>query len=82
MDFSDRLIELIQSRGITRRELAQSVNVSERLLYYYVAGQKTPNMETLIALADFFNVSLDYLVGRTDDPTPPKRSSSSNEPGS
>lgn len=79
MDFSDRLIELIQSYGITRRELAQSINVSERLLYYYVAGQKSPNMETLIALADFFNVSLDYLVGRTDDPTPPRRSPADQE---
>ncbi len=73
---------LRRQNGLTQLELATAVQLSERVIRYYESGEREPVVSQLIALADFFNVSLDYLVGRTDDPTPPKRSSSSHEPGS
>ncbi|MBF8378511.1 helix-turn-helix transcriptional regulator [Alicyclobacillus mali] len=80
--FSERLRMLRRQNGLTQLELATAVQLSERVIRYYESGEREPVVSQLIALADFFNVSLDYLVGRTDDPTPPKRSSSSQEPGS
>lgn len=73
MRFPERLALLRTSRGMSKKALAETVGLSERLVYYYEQGQRSPNMETLIALADFFDVSLDYLVGRSDDPTPPRK---------
>jgi transcriptional regulator with XRE-family HTH domain len=67
-DFSERLTELFLTRNLTKRSLAQAIEISERMIQYYVTNKKSPTMETLIALADFFNVSLDYLVGRSDIP--------------
>ncbi|WP_206832130.1 helix-turn-helix domain-containing protein [Alicyclobacillus fructus] len=80
--FSERLRMLRRQNGLTQLELATAVQLSERVIRYYESGEREPVVSQLIALADFFNVSLDYLVGRTDDPTPPKRSSSSHAPGS
>lgn len=77
--FAERLRSLRKNSGITQIELAKIVHLSERALRNYESGEREPSMSQLIAIADFFNVSLDYLVGRTDDPTPPKRSSSSSE---
>jgi len=80
--FGQRLRSLVHEHGIRREELASYLGVHWRTIYHYETDKREPNISQLKALADFFNVSLDYLVGRTDDPTPPKRSSSSHEPGS
>ena len=68
MPFVSRLAELRQARGVTLAQLGDSVGVSLRAMKYYAGGEREPSMSTLIALADYFNVSLDYLVGRSDDP--------------
>jgi len=81
-DFADRLSLLIETHNISKKELAETLGVTYRQLRRYETGERRPDFDGLLKLADFFNVSLDYLVGRTDDPTPPKRSSPSNEPGS
>lgn len=49
-------------------KLANEIGISLRALKYYSSGEREPSMSTLIALADFFNVSIDYLVGRSDKP--------------
>ena len=66
--FSERLIELLERTGTTRRSFANALGVSERMVQYYITGKKIPTAETLISIADFFDVSLDYLVGRSDNP--------------
>lgn len=68
MFFSERLISLRQSHGITQRQLAIEVGVSEIAIQNYENSRRKPAFDILIALADFFGVSLDYLVGRSDDP--------------
>jgi len=64
--FNERLTELMKSQKITQKSLSETIGASERMIRYYITGQKEPTLQVLIALADFFNVSLDYLTGRSD----------------
>jgi transcriptional regulator with XRE-family HTH domain len=68
MQFSDRLREIRVTQKQTQRAIAALLDVSERAYQHYEAGTREPNITSLIALADYFNVSLDYLVGRSDMP--------------
>lgn len=65
---AERLVQLRQQRGIRQKDIAELLGVSERAVQYYESGKRHPDFEGLIKLADYFNVSLDYLVGRSDDP--------------
>ena len=66
MHFPARLKELRQSRNLTQKDVYTAVKMSA-LGYQY--GEREPSFKYLIALADFFDVSLDYLVGRSDNPS-------------
>ena len=70
MGFSQRLKELRTSFGLSQRELAQAIKLSPGMISMYEAGKKTPTIDVLSRLVDFFDVSADYLLGLTDDPTP------------
>lgn len=72
--FNERLKEIRKSQKLTQKEVANSINFAERNYQSLEYGQCKPSFDTLIALADCFNVSLDYLVGRTDDPILHKKS--------
>ena len=67
-NFAEHLKGLRRDKHITQRQLAESIGVTKRGVRRYESGNIKPNYEALIALADFFNVSLDYLVGRSDNP--------------
>jgi transcriptional regulator with XRE-family HTH domain len=67
-NFSDRIEELKKAKGIMQKDLAKVVNMPLRTYQRYEYGQREPDTSVLIAVADFFNVSIDYLVGRSDDP--------------
>ena len=67
-NFGAHLKELRKSRGITQKQLALAISASERGIQQYELGERKPTYDMLIALADYFDVSLDYLVGRSDDP--------------
>lgn len=69
MTLPERLVEIRKSRNLTQKQLAAGVNISEVGLQNYENGRRKPAYDVLIALADFLNVSLDYLCGRSDDPT-------------
>lgn len=60
-------VRLMQKK--TQREVAEGINVPEQAYQKYEYGKVIPSALVLIDLADFFDVSLDYLVGRSDDPT-------------
>ncbi|RLI78372.1 XRE family transcriptional regulator [Archaeoglobales archaeon] len=70
MNFSQRLKELRTSLGISQRELARAIKLSSGMISMYEAGKKIPTIDVLNRLADFFGVSADYLIGRSDDPKP------------
>lgn len=67
-DFGVRLKELRQQKKMTQRALAEHLGITDRTYQYYEVGRVRPPYETLLALASFFGVSLDYLVGLTDTP--------------
>lgn len=62
---SENIRILRQQRGLTQEKLANLLNGKKSLVSNYENGYSTPDIETLIKLADIFNVSLDELVGRT-----------------
>lgn len=66
MSFSKRIIELRQKKGLTQNELADLVQISRSALSLYEIGKRQPDFDTLQRMADFFNVTTDYLLGRTD----------------
>lgn len=66
--FSDRLKELKSANNTTQKNIADNIGISLRGYQYYETDTKEPTMTKLIAIADYFNVSIDYLVGRTDNP--------------
>lgn len=59
-----RLADLIASRGISQRELARELGVSNATIWRIVHENVVPTGTTLILLADYFEVSIDWLVGR------------------
>jgi len=64
--FGERLKELRRHKNYTQKRMAEILGMTERGFRGYEMGLSTPHYETLIKLADFFDVSIDYLVGRED----------------
>lgn len=63
--FSQRLKDLRQEKQISQTELASALNISNRTISMYEQGNSEPNVEILSKIADYFNVTADYLIGRT-----------------
>ena len=63
LNFSDRLRYLRMSRGFSRKEVYEAIGSSKPSYYRYENGDSEPSTQKLIALAKYFNVSIDYLVG-------------------
>lgn len=66
--FAERLQEARRRKHLKQKEVAAYLKMTERSYQHYEGGQRRPNYETLVALADYFDVSLDYLLGRTNEP--------------
>jgi hypothetical protein len=66
MTFGERLRQLRTEKGLTQKQLAVETGTSERGIQNYEMGIRNPAFDVLIALADYFDVSLDYLCGRSD----------------
>ena len=64
----ERLKQLRESRGMTQTELAQLLGLQQTSIFRYESGNTNPTAEVLLKIADTFDVSLDYLFGRTDHP--------------
>jgi len=64
-----RLRELRKKRRISQVTLALDLNMNQNTISRYETEERQADYETLIAFADYFHVSIDYLLGRTEDPT-------------
>lgn len=63
-----RLRELREERGLSQIKLAIDLDLNQNSISRYETGEREMDYVTLIRIADYFNVSLDYLLGRSDDP--------------
>ena len=71
--FSTMLNKLLDDKQFTAYKLSKALNISQGLMSDYKNGIRTPTTANLIKIADYFNVSVDYLLGRTDENyKPPK----------
>ena len=59
--------KIIEDKGYTITKLAINSKVSDSTIISYINGQKIPSLPTLISIADFLNVNIDYLLDRTDN---------------
>ena len=59
-----RLKELRESKGLTQKEVAEIIGYSEISYARYENGKREPDISTLCKLAEYFNVTVDYLIGR------------------
>ena len=62
----ERIRELRKSSGLTQQELGAVLGVAKNTVSQYETGRNTPNDDIKIAMANYFNVSMDYLMGKTD----------------
>ena len=63
MDFSNRLKELRLGNGLTQKQLADKLNVSQNAIYNWENGKRQPDFQTLEKLAKIFDVNIDFLLG-------------------
>ena len=66
--FCNRLLQLRKQKNISQTKLAEIIGISYHTISKIENKQRAASIEVLCALADYFNVSLDYLVGRSDNP--------------
>lgn len=63
MKFSNKLRNLIEERNLTQKKVANDLNIAPSTMGGYVQGSSEPDFETLKRIAEYFNVSADYLLG-------------------
>ena len=68
MDFRDRLFDLRRQAGLSQEELANLLGLTRQAVQKWEAGTSRPDMDNLVALANYFHVSLDYLVTGRENP--------------
>ncbi len=63
-----RLKEIRKSKGISQLKMAIDLNTNQNTISRYETGEREPGINELIQIADYFNISVDYLLERTDNP--------------
>ena len=63
-----RIRDLREDADLTQKQVGEAINVPQRTYAYYESRQRMVPPQVLCALADFYNVSVDYILGRVDEP--------------
>lgn len=66
LDFPNIMKDLRIQRGMTQKELAKLLNVSQSAVYYWESGKREPNLDMLFKISDIFNIGVDDLIGLPD----------------
>ena len=69
--FSETMSALRKSRGLSQRQAAGDLNISQALLSHYENGAREPGLAFVCRACDYYGVSADYMLGRTARPLPP-----------
>ena len=72
MGYYKRIRDLREDHDLTQRQLAEFLKMPQPQYYRYESGYRDIPTDVLISLADYYNTSVDYILGRTDDPSPIK----------
>jgi transcriptional regulator with XRE-family HTH domain len=67
-----RLKEIRKAKGISQLKMAMDLNTNQNTISRYETGEREPGIHELIKIADYFNVSIDYLLERTNNPNTQK----------
>lgn len=65
--FSDILRNLLKEKGITQKELYPKLGISKNQLHYWIKNKAEPDLEILVKIAQYFDVTTDYLLGLEDE---------------
>lgn len=68
--FSESLAELMEEQNLSVKDLAKAVGVKSSNLYYYLRAERLPSVESIVALANYFACSTDFLLGLTEENRP------------
>ncbi len=68
LDLSNRLLNLKIEKKVLQKDIVLATGLSLRAYQYYEKGERVPPADALLAIADYFDVSTDYLLGRTNNP--------------
>ena len=66
--FKDLFVHLLQERNVTAYKLSKDLSISEGLISQWKSGRQLPKYDSIKLLCDYFDISADYLLGRTDNP--------------
>ncbi|AYD39598.1 helix-turn-helix domain-containing protein [Clostridium fermenticellae] len=66
MEIGSKIKKIRESKGLTQKQLAEKIGVTPVTITRYENDNRKPDFDTLEKIADYFNVSIDYLLGRTD----------------
>ena len=67
-DFFSRIVEIRQSKKLLQKDVAEAIGITVRQYQRYEKSKSQPTLPIIIKLADYFGVSADYLLGRSDNP--------------
>lgn len=68
----ERLEKLLKERNMTQERFAELLGVNPAMISYYKTGKRKPSVEMLVKMAQILGVTISYLIGETNDPSPPK----------
>lgn len=66
--FTEIFVRFLQQKGITAYRIAKETGISQGLMNEYKSGKKLPTLQNIQKIADYLDCSVDYLLGRTDNP--------------
>lgn len=66
--FAKIFVEMLGKKNISAYRLSQETGITQGMISYWKNGERMPSAENLVTLADYFGCSVDYLLGRTDNP--------------
>lgn len=68
MKYGERIAALREKHSLTQEGLSNKLGITRASLSHYENNRREPDYDTIVSIANLFNVSIDYLIGRTDDP--------------